>query len=290
MSAKSMMVAGVMSGTSADGIDVAVVRITPGKLHPKHVLVAHEGFTYPVALRRAVLAAMNASATSTAELARLTWRLGLAYAEAVKETAGRHKIKLDLVGCHGQTLYHQARVESYLGRKFACTWQVGESQAIAAELGVPVASNFRPMDMLAGGQGAPLVPLVDYVFYADKKRGRVLQNIGGIANFSAIPADASPDAVVAFDSGPGNMIIDWMTHELFGKEFDRNGALAAAGTVIVPVLAEALRHPYYRIKPPKTAGREQFGREYAAQLLAACRKRSKRKRLFVVTNALRIRA
>src|SRR5208283_4489800 len=117
-------------------------------------------FAYPAALRRAVLAAMNAQSTSTAELARLNWRLGLAYAEAVNETRKKHKLQLDLVGCHGQTLYHQARAAHYAGRKFACTWQAGETQAIAAELGVPVVSNFRPADMLAGGQGAPLVPLL----------------------------------------------------------------------------------------------------------------------------------
>ena len=155
MSAKTMTVAGVMSGTSADGIDVAVVRIAPGKQRVSFTLLAHEGFRFPAALRRAVLAAMNAQSASTAELARLNWRLGLAYAEAVQETMRRHKLKLDLVGCHGQTLYHQPRAEMYAGRKFACTWQAGEAQAIAAALCVPVVSNFRPADMVAGGQGAP---------------------------------------------------------------------------------------------------------------------------------------
>ncbi len=275
MSAKTMTVAGVMSGTSADGIDVAVVRIAPGKQRVSFTLLAHEGFRFPAALRRAVLAAMNAQSASTAELARLNWRLGLAYAEAVQETMRRHKLKLDLVGCHGQTLYHQPRAEMYAGRKFACTWQAGEAQAIAAALCVPVVSNFRPADMLAGGQGAPLVPLLDYVLFADAKRARVLQNIGGIANLTAIPAAAAPDAVIAFDTGPGNMVIDWLAQKLFNKPYDRNGALAAAGAVISPVLAEALRNPYYRMKPPRTAGREQFGREYAEKFLAECRKQSK---------------
>jgi anhydro-N-acetylmuramic acid kinase len=268
--------AGVMSGTSADGIDVSVVRIaasTPA--HPKLTLLAHEHFAYPAALRRAVLAAMNAQSTSTAELARLNWRLGLAYAETVKETAKKHKLRLDLIGCHGQTLYHQARAEKYAGRKFACTWQAGEAQAIAAELGVPVVSNFRPADMLAGGQGAPLVPLLDYVLFADEKRGRVLQNIGGIANLTAIPANAPPHAVVAFDTGPGNMVIDWLAQELINKPFDRNGALAARGNVIEPVLKDALRHPYFKVPPPKTTGREQFGRAYAAEFLAKCLAQSK---------------
>ena len=274
MSAKAMIVAGIMSGTSADGIDVAVVRIAAAKPRPQLTLLAHEGFAFPIELRHKVLAAMNAASTSTSELARLNWRLGLAYAEAVLATVKRHKIELDLVGCHGQTLYHQPRAAMYAGRRFACTWQAGEAAAIAAALGVPVVSNFRPADMLAGGQGAPLVPLLDYVLFADGKRGRVLQNIGGIANLTAIPAGASQHEVIAFDTGPGNMVMDALAQELFGKAFDRNGALAAEGAVLSPVLAAALRNPYFQLKPPRTAGREQFGREYAAKFLAACKRHS----------------
>jgi anhydro-N-acetylmuramic acid kinase len=274
MNAKTMTVAGIMSGTSADGIDVAVVKIAPGKSRPSLTLLAHEGFKFPAALRRAVLAAMNAASTSTAELARLNWRLGLAYAEAVEATLKRHPVKLDLIGCHGQTLFHQPRAASYKGRSFACTWQTGEAQVIAAALGIPVVSNFRPADMLAGGQGAPLVPLLDYVLFAHPKRGRVLQNIGGIANLTAIPAAATPEAVIAFDTGPGNMVVDALAQKLFAKPFDRNGALAAEGRVLAPVLKAALRNPYFQLKPPRTAGREQFGREYAAKFLLACQRHS----------------
>ncbi len=274
MSAKPMTVAGIMGGTSADGIDVAIVRIAPGRPRPRLTLVAHEGFAFPVPLRRAVLAAMNAASASTAELAKLNWRLGIAYAEAVQATLKRHPVSLDLIGCHGQTLYHQARARSYAGRSFACTWQAGEAQVIAAMLGVPVVSNFRPVDMLAGGQGAPLVPLLDYVLFAHPTRGRVLQNIGGIANLTAIPASATPDQLIAFDTGPGNMVIDALALELFGKRFDRNGAIAAEGNVLAQVLAASLRNPYFQLKPPRTAGREQFGREFAARFLAACRRHS----------------
>jgi anhydro-N-acetylmuramic acid kinase len=276
MNARPMIVAGVMSGTSADGIDVALVRIAAGKSLPKLTLLAHKAFAYPGELRNAVLAAMNAASISTAELAQLNWRLGIAYAEAVKETRRRHRVKLDLIGCHGQTLYHQARTASYAGRRFPCTWQAGEAAVIAASLGVPVVSNFRPADILAGGQGAPLVPLLDYVLFADPARGRVLQNIGGIANLTAIPPGAGPDRLIAFDTGPGNMVIDALTQELFGKPFDRNGAVATKGAVLAPVLANELRNPFFRLKPPRTAGREQFGREYAAQFLGACRQISGR--------------
>jgi anhydro-N-acetylmuramic acid kinase len=274
MITKTMTVAGIMSGTSADGIDIAIVQIKAGKLRPTLKLIAHQGFGFPATLRRAVLAAMNAASTSTAELARLNWRLGIAYAEAVSATLKRHPVTLDLVGCHGQTLYHQARAANYAGRSFACTWQAGEAQVIASALGIPVVSNFRPADMLAGGQGAPLVPLLDFALFAHPSRGRVLQNIGGIANLTAIPAASTSDAVLAFDTGPGNMVIDALALELFGKRFDRNGAIAASGAILAPVLANALRNPYFQLKPPRTAGREEFGREYAAKFLAVCRRRN----------------
>jgi anhydro-N-acetylmuramic acid kinase len=274
MKAKTMTVAGVMSGTSADGIDVAVVRIAAGKVRPKLTLLAHEGFAYPATLRRAVLAAMNASSTSTAELARLNWRLGIAYAEALEATVAQHEVKLDLIGCHGQTLYHQADGKAHAGRTFACTWQAGEAAVITGMLEVPVVSNFRPADMVAGGQGAPLVPLLDYVLFADGKRGRVLQNIGGIANLTAIPAGAGPEAVVAFDTGPGNMVMDALAQELFGKAFDRNGNFAAQGNVIAPLLTKAMKNPYFALKPPRTTGRELFGREFAAKFLVECRRHS----------------
>ena len=274
MSAKTLTVAGIMSGTSADGIDVALVRIAPGKLHPRLTLMAHQGFAYPAALRRAVLAAMNASATSTAELARLNWRLGLAYAEAVQQTLKRHKVRIDLIGCHGQTLYHQAAPAPYAGRRFACTWQLGEASALAGALGVPVVSNFRPADMIAGGQGAPLVPLLDIALFAHATRGRVLQNIGGIANLTAIPPGASSAKVLAFDNGPGNMVMDALAQQLFQKPFDKNGALAAKGSILAPALRAALGNSYFTRKPPKTAGREQFGTQYAEEFLALCRRHS----------------
>jgi anhydro-N-acetylmuramic acid kinase len=279
-----MIVAGIMSGTSADGIDVALVRLRArGDGYPKLDLLAHEAFPYPMPLRKAVLAAMNAQSTSTAELARLNWRLGLAYSEAIRLTLKRHPVKLDLIGCHGQTLYHQAVPQAYAGKRFACTWQAGEAALLAAELGVPVVSNFRPADMAAGGQGAPLVPLLDYVLFRHASRGRVLQNIGGIANMTAIPAAATPAQCLAFDCGPGNMVIDALMLELYRKPMDAGGAIAASGQILQPVLEKALRHRFFRKMPPKTAGREEFGREYAANFLIECRKFSPRKQDAIAT-------
>ena len=270
-----MTVAGIMSGTSADGIDVAFTRITPDVKDPEAPalkLLSHAGFPFPPALRRAVLAAMNAEAIATAELARLNWRLGQAYSEALTVALQRHPCNLDLIGCHGQTIYHQATPARYLGREATCTWQIGEMAMLAQQSGVPVVSNFRPADMVVGGQGAPLVPLLDYVLFRHPTRGRVLQNLGGIGNLTALPPGAGPLQVVAFDTGPGNMVIDQLMQQLFDKRFDRGGKTGARGAVIKSVVSAKLREPFFQARPPKTAGREQFGSEYAARFLEACRK------------------
>jgi len=220
-----MIVAGVMSGTSADGINVALVRLasdgagrargpSPHKnQRADFTLLAHEEYPFPAPIRRAILEMMNAELARVADLARLNFLLGELYAEAVAKTARKHRMKLDLVGCHGQTLYHQGMAERFLGRRLAVTWQTGEGAVIAARLGVPVVSDFRPADIAAGGKGAPLVPFLDFLLYRDARVGRIAQdriaqNIGGIANLTAIPAGASLRQVVAFDTGPGNMVMD----------------------------------------------------------------------------------
>ena len=277
---RSMTVAGLMSGTSADGVDVAIIRIRLGReagighRGPELSLefLGHRSFPFHRGLRQAVLGAMNAPSIATAELARLNWRLGQAYSEALAGTLKQIPCRLDLIGCHGQTIYHQPKALPYAGRMVACTWQIGEVALLAAQSRVPVVSNFRPADMVAGGQGAPLVPLLDYLLFRHQSRGRVLQNLGGIGNLTAIPPNAKPAQVLAFDTGPANMIIDQLMQGLFKKNFDASGKCAARGRVIEPVTASMLRHRFFLAPPPKTAGREQFGFEYAQRFLAACQK------------------
>ncbi len=275
-----MIVAGVMSGTSADGINVALVRFSSQagrakgpspQMHMDFTLMAHEEYSFPAPVRRAILAMMNAELARVADLARLNFLLGELYAEAVIKTARRHRAKVDLVACHGQTLYHQGTAKRFLGRRVAATWQAGEGAVIAARLGVPVISDFRPSDLAAGGKGAPLVPFLDYLLYRDPRRGRIAQNIGGIANLTAIPAGATLHQLIAFDTGPGNMVIDAVMDELFGKRYDRDGRVAASGRVLEGVMAQLLRAKFFRQKPPRTAGREEFGREYVARFLQSCR-------------------
>jgi anhydro-N-acetylmuramic acid kinase len=270
-----LIVAGVMSGTSADGVDVAVVRIQGRGSYLSFDLLVHDYSEYPKPIRQAVLAAMNASQISVAELSRLNFRLGAFYADAVARAQKKAGKDLDLVGCHGQTIYHQGTAEPYLGEKIACTWQTGEGSVVAARLRVPVVSDFRPADMAAGGKGAPLVPLLDYAIFRSKNKGMIVQNIGGIANLTAIPADAQPDEMTAFDTGPGNMVIDRLMQVLFGKPFDRGGAIARKGTILKPILEHSLDADYFKLKPPKTAGREEFGAEYAETFLRRCGKAPK---------------
>ena len=284
-----MIVAGVMSGTSADGINVAVVRIEGpdnprsrsrrqhlrGQECPRYTLLAHAEYPFPAAVRRTILATMNAELARVADLARLNFLLGELYADAVAKTARKHRAKLDLVGCHGQTIYHQGVAAPFLGRKLAVTWQTGEGAVIAARLGVPVISDFRPSDMAAGGKGAPLVPFLDYFLYRDQRVGRIAQNIGGIANLTAIPAGASPRQIIAFDTGPGNMVIDAVMEELFRRRYDRDGKVAATGQIQEGVVAQLMRESFFHQKPPRTAGREEFGREYVGRFLRLCRGASK---------------
>jgi len=277
----SMIVAGVMSGTSADGINVALVRLAArGRERPRHALLAHDKYPFPAPARRLILEMMNAELARVADLARLNFLLGELYAEAVARTARNHRVKIDLVGCHGQTLYHQGVAERFLGRKLAATWQTGEGAVIAARLGLPVVSDFRPADIAAGGKGAPLVPFLDYLLYRDHSAGgnalnRIAQNIGGIANLTAIPAGASLGQVLAFDTGPGNMVMDAVMEELFGRRYDRDGKVAASGRVLDEVIARLLGARFFRQKPPRTAGREEFGREYVGRFLRICHGASK---------------
>jgi anhydro-N-acetylmuramic acid kinase len=237
--------------------------------------LAQAEYPYPKPIRQAVLEAMNATRAGVANLASLNFLLAELYAEAVLATQRRFRLKAELIGCHGQTLYHQGEPANFLGRKLAVTWQTGEGAVIAARVGIPVVSDFRPADMAAGGKGAPLVPFLDYLLYRDQQVGRIVQNIGGIANLTAIPAGASPEQVTAFDTGPGNMVIDGVTDRLFGQPYDRDGRIAASGGVLEPVVAEVLRLPFFRRKPPKTAGREEFGREFAQRFGKRCGRASK---------------
>ncbi|MEO8592579.1 MAG: anhydro-N-acetylmuramic acid kinase [Candidatus Solibacter sp.] len=251
-----MRVAGVMSGTSLDGIDVAVVELRGRRVET----VGFTSVRYPAAVREAILGVSNC-VTHTANISRLNFQLGELYARAVLGAVKRFGA-VDLIGCHGQTIFHEGRSN---------TLQIGEAGVLAERTGVPVVSNFRARDIAAGGQGAPLVPFVDYLLFRDRRRTRVALNLGGIANITVIPAGCAPGGVVAFDTGPGNMVIDALAREFSGGKLtcDRGGKLAETGNVNRGLLDDLLRDAYYRKKAPKSAGREQYGVEFVARLKAS---------------------
>jgi anhydro-N-acetylmuramic acid kinase len=249
-----MRVAGLISGTSIDGIDVVVVDI-----EEKPHVVALNTIPYPPGVRDAILSISNAS-THTAQIARLNFLLGELFADAVK-SCGVPLDTIELIGSHGQTIFHESEPVELFGHQVASTMQIGEPAVIAERTGVPVVADFRPSDIAAGGKGAPLVPFVDYLLLRHETIGRVALNIGGIANITVIPAGAPPEQVIAFDTGPGNMILDGLT-----GSYDRDGALARSGRVDQGLLDRLLSDPYYSKAPPKSAGREQYGKEFIATL------------------------
>jgi len=232
-----------MSGTSADGIDVAVVDIGASI-----EVVATRTVPYPAEVRSAIL-----SATDVATVSRLNFLLGGLFAEALERTPVPLE-SIELIGSHGQTIFHEGQPMEFLGRKVASTMQIGEAAVIAERTGIETISDFRAADIAAGGQGAPLVPFLDYQLFRHPERARIALNIGGIANVTVIPANAPPEDVIAFDTGPGNMVMDALA-----PPFDRDGARARAGFSNAALLDQLLADPYYHRDPPKSCGREQFG-------------------------------
>jgi len=270
---KPLRVIGLMSGTSADGIDVAVARISGAPPNIRAKIEYATSIPFRREIRETILRVANGAPSSSAEISELNFTLGNLFGDAVIEACRRFRVPLStvaLIGSHGQTIFHQGSPSRVRGaRHTASTLQIGEPAIIAARTGITTIGDFRPSDMAVGGQGAPLVPFVDYLLYREAKIGRVALNIGGIANVAVIPARANPEDVFAFDTGPGNMIIDaLMQHFSGGKSrFDFNAEFAATGTVWPELLDSLLTDHYFRIRPPKSAGREQFGGNYVKKLL-----------------------
>ncbi len=264
---KKMRVAGLMSGTSVDGIDVAVVDITKQKVH----LLAFDVFPYPPALRREILRLCRPETARLDNICHYNFVLGEVFADAIIKLCRKSSISLssiDLVGSHGQTIYHNPRGKRYSRTTVRSTLQIGEPSVIAQRTGITTIADFRPRDMAAGGEGAPLVPYADYILFGHGRSSRAVQNIGGIANVTFLPRGCKQDDIIAFDTGPGNMIIDSII-QLISTErqrFDPAGKMAAQGTVNKRLLNEMLRHPFLRRRPPKSTGREEFGSDFANRI------------------------
>ncbi len=256
---------GLMSGTSADGIDAAAVEISGDRVHPKCKLLAFENLPYSSDVRTKIFELFDTKNATAAKISYMNFLLGRLYGEAANALMDRHGIdrgRIAAIGSHGQTIYHEPVGD------VPNTLQIGEGSVIARLTGIKCVSDFRTADIAAGGNGAPLVPFTEYALFADSEKSIILQNIGGIANSTILKAGCKPEEVFAFDNGPGNMIIDCLMGMYYGKEMDLGGEVAFGGTVNEAMLNDLLNEPYYKEAPPKTTGREMFGAEYCKGIYA----------------------
>ncbi|MED0949001.1 anhydro-N-acetylmuramic acid kinase AnmK [Bacillus mobilis] len=278
-----MYIAGVMSGTSLDGIDVALVHIEGSGVGSKVELIHFTTVPFCNDMKNEIQQALSIENSNVQLICSLNFKLGLCFAGAVKEVCKEANFpleQLDVIGSHGQTIYHQPKQD---GTMIPSTLQIGEPAVIAYETKTTVISNFRTMDMAAGGQGAPLVPYSEIILYRHQTKNRLLQNIGGIGNVTVIPSQLSDKSVIAFDTGPGNMIMDEVCQRLFRFPYDQNGKIAKQGVVVEEILTYCMNHPFLKMNPPKSTGREQFGEEFVSELLKRFEKHCKENILTTVT-------
>ncbi|MGC1677572.1 MAG: anhydro-N-acetylmuramic acid kinase [Candidatus Binataceae bacterium] len=268
---RGVLAIGLMSGTSHDGVSAAIVNIDERQRPPART-IHFRTYPYPAGFRARLLAATAGKPVGSGELSALNFELGRAFGRAAISVARESRItlsRIDFIGSHGHTFFHRPPRAAGRGAT-ASTLQLGESAVIAAMTDLPVVADFRPMDIALGGEGAPLAPLAHLWLFADARRGRVIQNIGGIGNATYIPERArlgNPD-LIAFDTGPGVGLIDALVNQMTGGKMrmDRGGKIAARGHVSDPLLTALLRHRFFRRRPPKSTGREEFGLPYLAEI------------------------
>jgi anhydro-N-acetylmuramic acid kinase len=273
----SRLAIGLISGTSVDGIDTALVRLTGPPDQVRVLLLAFATIRYPLAVRRKIQLVAGGEAIAAREISELNFLLGKLFGDAALKICRRGGVspeRLAVIGSHGQTIFHHGRhiappnknggKASPSEPQLASTLQIGEPAEIAERTRVPVVADFRTADLAAGGEGAPLVPMADYLLLRDKSLGTAALNIGGIANVTVVPAGAGPEEVFGFDTGPGNMLMDGLVRHATGgqQSFDESGQLAGQGKILNALLARLLRLPFFRRWPPKSAGREQFGQQF----------------------------
>lgn len=267
MKVKEMYIAGLMSGTSADGVDAALINVKGFGMNTHYDLIDFIMLPYPDKVRERIFEAMDLSLSNAGLLCSLNFELGNCFAKAVTELCRHADFSLedlDLIGSHGQTVFHiPERIADYV----PSTLQLGEPAVIAFQTQTPVVANFRVMDMAAGGQGAPLIAYIDYLLFGHSGRAAGLLNIGGISNITVLPENGNLENVSAFDTGPGNMIIDGLVQKLYGEHFDQDGRYAKRGRICTSLLNQLLDDPYIRNPPPKTTGREKYGSQFVDQIM-----------------------
>ncbi len=264
------LIIGLMSGTSADGVDVAVVRVFNSGTDTKVETVGWKTFEFEEGLKKMILKNSQPETSRVDEICRLNFLLAQIYVDSIFKTLDEFGIKpseVDLIGSHGQTIQHLPGEVEMFGYKVKATLQIGDPGVIAKLSGIPTVGNFRVGDVALGGEGAPLVPYFDYLVFRSNKLNRLVLNIGGIANFTILKKNCDVEDVFAFDTGPGNMVVDSLVKLFFNKEFDEDGKIAEKGKVSNDLLQKMAQHPFIAKKPPKSTGREEFGSNFVAQIL-----------------------
>lgn len=267
---KSKRVIGLISGTSLDGIDAVLMNLTGKGTSTKIKVIDFITHPIPNDIKKTVFRNSDKSTARIEDITRLNVIIGALFADAVLKLLNRNRLnsgKVDLVGSHGQTIHHLPDSEPYLGYKVKSTMQIGDPAIIANLTGITTVGDFRIADCAVGGDGAPLVPFLDYILFTHKTRNRALLNVGGISNITVLPSNVKKENVIAFDTGPGNMLIDGMMYHLFRKPIDKNGMTAKKGNVNAELFNFLLEDNYYKLTPPKSTGREHYGKELQKKLL-----------------------
>ncbi|MBI5215006.1 MAG: anhydro-N-acetylmuramic acid kinase [Ignavibacteriae bacterium] len=268
---KKKLIIGLMSGTSADGIDAALTEIVGNGIQTRVNVLAFETFPYPTGFKKFLLKNSDANTARLDDVARLNFLIGELFADAVIALCKKANVNIeniDLIGSHGQTIQHLPETKKLFGKDIRATLQVGEPSVIAKRTGIVTVGDFRVADVAVGGTGAPLVPYVDYLLFRSEKKNRALLNIGGIANITVLPKSCSLDEMSAFDTGPGNMAIDALMKKFYNRAYDMNGEVASSGNLIPELLHRMMEHSYLKMKPPKSTGREMFGELFVKEILA----------------------
>lgn len=267
---QTKLIIGLMSGTSVDGIDVVLLKVTGSGTNTKFEQLEFETYPFPEGLKEFVLKNSLKDTSNVEDICRLNMLYPQLYAEAIFKLCEKAKIKIsdvDLIGNHGQTIHHLPKPHQMFGYTVTSTLQISDTSALAKLTGVVTVGNFRNADMAFGGQGAPLVPYFDYIIFSSKEKNRGLLNIGGISNMTVLPKNCTVKDVLAFDCGPGNMIIDGLMKKFYSKSYDKDGEIAQSGKLNEKLFSFLKEHEYYQVSPPKSTGREIFGEKYIEQIL-----------------------
>ena len=263
-----------MSGTSVDSIDAALVSISGSGTSTHFRQIAFVSHPYPRGFREYVLKNSLPGTGSVDTISTLNILIAQFFADAVKAVAKKARVPLshvDLIGSHGQTIHHLPGTRAIFGKRVRSTLQIGDPSTIAKLTGVVTVGDFRTGDMALGGQGAPLVPYFDFIAFRSRKKNRALLNIGGIANITLLPKNCTVKDVLAFDTGPGNMVVDAFMNKFYGKSFDKDGTVAQRGRILTDLISAMIAHPYLKQRPPKSTGREYFGRMFVEEVLRMSR-------------------